>query len=363
MDNIGCNKLVLTQGVFLSLIRDIAIPKSVRLSKAHNDSKYSDVKFVRLLFDIVNPNCSLDAFALSRHNKDTGYSSSEKASVSAYLSCKRNPSYAVYESYDDLLINLEKCSIDKIYQLCLDKTKKLVDGWNIKSIDKLEKAVCAIFYILQNDNTIDKQSLFYINGKDRPIKKEELSDNLLEEPLRVSFSEFLLGVWMFLVVRETNINGKDTYNYLFPPTDVGHKSRKYNGTLDGKYKRPIEIVCENQEGKESPEKQEVPEKQEIPEEREAPVKQEVPEEQEALKRKHQQSMKRYSETAVIAKELDYQYCCFCDRWNGSLKDIKKDYIAKCVFHKSPKKPMEVACEYFEPDYGRMTLASIGVIDV
>ena len=45
------------------------------------------------------------------------------------------------------------------------------------------------------------------------------------------------------------------------------------------------------------------------------------------------------------------------------KDIKKDYIAKCVFHKSPKKPMEVACEYFEPDYGRMTLASIGVIDV
>lgn len=87
------------------------------------------------------------------------------------------------------------------------------------------------------------------------------------------------------------------------------------------------------------------------------------EEQEALKRNHQQSMKRYSETAVIAKELDYQYCCFCDRWNGSLKDIKKDYIAKCVFHKSPKKPMEVACEYFEPDYGRMTLASIGVIDV
>ena len=66
---------------------------------------------------------------------------------------------------------------------------------------------------------------------------------------------------------------------------------------------------------------------------------------------------------MITKELDYQYCCFCVKWKGSREDIKENYPGKCVTHKCPKKPMEVACEYFEPDYGRMTLASIGVIDV
>ena len=342
-----CEKMILTQGLFLSLLRDIAMPKSLRCSRSE-EIKYSNMKSVLLFHDIVNSKCPLDKSSLSAYNgmsKKYG-SNSFNSAVSAFLSCNRKLSSVLYQGYGDLIDELSKCSVESIYQTCLDKTRKLESVWFCNDIVKLEEFVSTVLYIIQNDDTIDGKSVFYINGKDNPISKEDLSDSLLDNPVRVSFPEFVLGVWLFLLIRNTdNKEGKKTFTFLFSKEEENKNySNRYNGRLRGEYKRPIEIVLKNQGEQESPENQEIP------------VNQEIPQNREVLEKSSCLPINSFrEETMVIAKELEYPYCFFCEEWRGSEEDGIKGYPRWCGFQKKEKYPNDEACEYFRPHHYRISL--------
>ncbi len=274
-------------------------------------------------FDSINPKCSLEEFPCYKNDyKYDKTNNSRKTSISDYLRCKKNLSVSVYASYKSVVNELKECDVKSIYQTCLEKIKKVVSDWVTNDTTELKKVVRAILYIIQNDDTIDGESEFYIDGMNTPVKKEELSDNFSNKPVRISFPEFLLGVWIFIIRK--GINNKDglvTYNYLFPSNgDVKNVPREYQGILNGKYTREIEIVCENQGDQEIPEKQEVSEKQEVPE-----------------KNDHQTNEVADENTAVITKELEYRCCFYCEKWSGSLEDGRKGRMGMCLLQKGPKK--------------------------
>ena len=182
MNKIDCNKLTLTQGVFLSLIKDIAIPEPEK--RANSDGgKYTNKKFVLLFWDCINTKCSLGAFSFDKYNEKTSTVHSKNTVISDYLRCERDLTPKLYQDKNSIIDNLRKSNINDIYQTCLEKIKLLIKQWLCKDEQQLKRLISDILYIVQNDDTIDKQSLFYICGQDRPIIKRELSDNLLEEPL------------------------------------------------------------------------------------------------------------------------------------------------------------------------------------
>ncbi|MGI6120694.1 MAG: hypothetical protein ACOYH0_00110 [Saccharofermentanales bacterium] len=93
------------------------------------------------------------------------------------------------------------------------------------SMKKDERLVRALVDLINRDNSISNETLFYINKDGSVSTKREIPkiDEVYLEP-------FLLGVWHFAVLRsEGNIIGKETFEFLCPPKGGGR--RVYEGGL------------------------------------------------------------------------------------------------------------------------------------
>ena len=152
--------------------------------------------------------------------------SSMKSLVNGYKSCNRSTGESLpfddeikIDSFDDTVKNQYKSAKSRMDKF-VDKFINLDDGG-----EKYRLLVCALIELIQKDKTIDSNSGFYIQ-EGTAVKKKDFG-NLQS----VELSEFLLGVWHYIVTSiKNNKVGKTTYDILCPPGEKRTK-RKYQGTL------------------------------------------------------------------------------------------------------------------------------------
>ncbi len=156
-----------------------------------------------------------------------------KGTVNNYKACKTSTS--TYLPFDDEQVILAfDTTVRTEYQTALNGMIGFVNGFLDlgESVHKDANLVRALIDLIQQDQSIESESEFYIEPNGKKKKKAALGD--LKD---VCLPSFLLGVWHYVVVnRKDNSVGKKTYDMWCP--SAGGGQRKYTahmgeGLLDG----------------------------------------------------------------------------------------------------------------------------------
>ena len=123
------------------------------------------------------------------------------------------------------------------YRTTLAAMLEFIDGFIDVggSIKKDERLVRALVELIDRDDSIVSEQLFYVSEDGTPISKADLL--VLTE---ICLQPFLVGVWHFAVLRNGgNTIGKETYDAWCPAQGGGQ--RTYTATLGDNLSRTIEL--------------------------------------------------------------------------------------------------------------------------
>lgn len=156
-----------------------------------------------------------------------------KGTANNYKACKTSKStYLPFN--DEQVISAFDETVRTSYQIALNRMIAFVNDFIDlgEAVHKDVLLVRALVDLIQQDQSIDENEVFYIGKNGEKIKKAALGD--LKE---VCLPSFLLGVWHYVVVnRRDNSVGRETYDEWCPSMD--RSPRKYTahmgeGILDG----------------------------------------------------------------------------------------------------------------------------------
>ena len=138
-----------------------------------------------------------------------------------------NSHSAYFPFHDDQVINAFDQTVRTDYQAALNGMIRFVNQFLDLSepVHKDVNLVRALVDLIQQDQSIDAETDFYIGQNGEKKKKAALGD--LKE---VCLPSFLLGVWHYVVVnRQDNSIGKKTYDVWCP--SAGGGQRKYTAHM------------------------------------------------------------------------------------------------------------------------------------
>lgn len=138
-----------------------------------------------------------------------------------------NSHSAYFPFHDDQVINTFDQTVRTDYQAALNGMIRFVNQFLDLSepVHKDVNLVRALVDLIQQDQSIDAETDFYIGQNGEKKKKAALGD--LKE---VCLPSFLLGVWHYVVVnRQDNSIGKKTYDVWCP--SAGGGQRKYTAHM------------------------------------------------------------------------------------------------------------------------------------
>lgn len=209
-------------GTYFTLVLQ-AIKQRVKAREHYNGERdgLSDPEVLTGLISVINPDYQVPKDGLNK-GKTNDYKSC-KTSEGTYLPFGDTQEIRAFDlrvqnSYNDELMLMSKFVND------------FIDTG--KAVGKHELLVKALVDLIQKDQSILDNDVFYIGENGRKISKAELSD--LKE---VCLPAFLLGVWHYAVVnRKDNTVGQYTYDIWCPSSGGGkrvYKGNMGNGVLEG----------------------------------------------------------------------------------------------------------------------------------
>lgn len=149
-----------------------------------------------------------------------------KGAANNYKACKT--SKGAHLPFDDeQAIAAFDFTIQSNYQTALNRMIEFVNTFLDlgEAVHRDTNLVCALIDLIQQDQSIDDDTVFYIGENGEKKKKATLGD--LKQ---VCLPSFLLGIWHYIAVnRRDNSIGKETYDVWCPSNDGA--PRKYVGNM------------------------------------------------------------------------------------------------------------------------------------
>ncbi len=157
-----------------------------------------------------------------------------KTNTSDYKSCKiSNSTYLPFEdtaAFDSRVKSNYAAPLGAMYEF----VDRFIDVGT--SAEKDIRLVKALLELIDSDQSIDNEQVFYICEDGSPRTKDMVRGETI-----ICLPAFLLGVWHFVLVnRKINTMGRTTYDRWCPPNRGAE--RKYAGSMGDSITRPINVT-------------------------------------------------------------------------------------------------------------------------
>lgn len=165
-------------------------------------------------------------------------SSNIKVKKDKFKRCKEHSELATPFENSSLQIKLTN-DISNYYDELLKRTSDLITNYidTDSDLHKEELLVKAVIEVIEHDESIPNNQVFYILPNGKAVTKEKLISIK-----KIYFPSFLLGILYYVIINiKDNKEGADTYDEWCPKPNSGTK-RKYTANIGEKSKKQVVLV-------------------------------------------------------------------------------------------------------------------------
>ena len=165
-------------------------------------------------------------------------SSNVKIKKDKFKRCKEHSELATTFEDSSMQIKLNN-DISNHYAELLKRTSDLITNYidNDSDLHKEELLVKAVIEVIEQDESIANNQMFYILPNGKAVTKEKLISIK-----KIYFPSFLLGILYYVIINiKDNKEGANTYDEWCPKPDYGTQ-RKYTANIGEKSKKQVVLV-------------------------------------------------------------------------------------------------------------------------
>ena len=165
-------------------------------------------------------------------------SSNVKVKKDKFKRCKEHSELATYFEDSSMQMKLAN-DINNHYAELLKRTSDLITNYidTDSDLHKEELLVKAVIEVIEQDESIPNNQVFYILPNGKAVTKEKLISIK-----KIYFPSFILGILYYVIINiKDNKEGADTYDEWCPKPDYGTK-RKYTANIGEKSKKQVVLV-------------------------------------------------------------------------------------------------------------------------